>query len=459
MAPKPTIDTRTGTVPFSAPLRRTRTDLTVMAAIATIAVLAVSIVYSGASIRNSELLLAEQAYAAPEPRSEIPKEFTEIGRLHSEQFPGADPATSPAQPPIVAAGLLITYDEHDGRHRVRAYAPESLTDGPQSSATRGAEIAQTTAPGEQKPHTEATPHWEYSREYPLCSIGSAWDSVVLTYRTAAGCGDVVALDAATGQYDATRSAVAPDVVGGVQSNDRVGIVSAQRVELWRSDLVRTVEYGSVEAPQEPNSQPNANCSIHSALTRTELLAVVEHCPDDPQHSVLRLQEATPEDSRVPEVNSSIGLDHPGAHVVAIGQDAAAVYLPGEQPELMSFNTDGTRTSQRRVVKAADLGNFTVPATADLPHHMTWFDGHRLYFFTPNELAVEHIIEAALGTGVAVEGKALVPTEFGISVVNWNNGEIERTIPLDRGDYRGPVSLAVAGEHIVEKRGTELVVLR
>ena len=153
MAPKPTIDTRTGPVPFSAPLRRTRTDLTVMAAIATIAVLAVSIVYSGASIRNSELLLAEQAYAAPEPRSEIPKEFTEIGRLHSEQFPGADPATSPAQPPIVAAGLLITYDEHDGMHRVRAYAPESLADGPQSSATRGAEIAQTTAPGEQKPHT------------------------------------------------------------------------------------------------------------------------------------------------------------------------------------------------------------------------------------------------------------------------------------------------------------------
>lgn len=91
--------------------------------------------------------------------------------------------------------------------------------------------------------------------------------------------------------------------------------------------------------------------------------------------------------------------------------------------------------------------------------MTWFDGHRLYFFTPNELAVEHIIDPALGTGVAVDGKALVPTEFGISVVNWNTGEIERTIPLDRGDYDGPVSLAVAGEHLVEKRGIELVVLK
>ena len=61
--------------------------------------------------------------------------------------------------------------------------------------------------------------------------------------------------------------------------------------------------------------------------------------------------------------------------------------------------------------------------------------------------------------MAVAGKALVPTEFGISVVNWNSGEIERTIPLERGDYEGPVSLGLAGEYLVEKRGTELVVLR
>ena len=436
----------------SAPLRRTRTDLVIITVLTVLAVAAVLIVYAGASIRGVESHTAEHAYEAGSPREEVPDQLTEVARLYSAQLPGAldnaDAAANtdtaadfPALAPIVAGGLLLTYDEQDGQHRVRAYAPDELAD---------AAVAET----------EPAPYWEYSRQYPLCSLTSAWDSVVLTYRNAAGCGDVVALDAATGDYVATRSAIAPEQVGPIRSNDRVGTVSPERVELWRSDMVRTVEYGAVEAPQEPGSQPNAACTIHSALTRTELLAVVEHCPDDPNHSVLRLQQATPEDSRVPEIDSSIGLEQPGAHVVAVGQDAAAVYLPGEQPELMSFNSEGTRTSQRRVDPATGLASvFVSPATADLPHHMTWFDGQRLYFFTPNELAVEHIIDPALGTGVAVAGKALVPTEFGISVVNWNSGEIERTIPLERGDYEGPVSLGLAGEYLVEKRGTELVVLR
>lgn len=425
------------------PLRRTRTDVVITAALSIISVIAVLIVYAGASIRNSEAIVAEHAYEPPAPRETIPEEFAEVARLHSAPLPGAalEPAVAAAAAPIVAAGLVITYDEQDGRHSVRAYAPETLADDHKQASSAPA------------------PYWEYSREYPLCSIAAAWDSVVLTYRNPAGCGDVVALDAATGNYDATRSAVAPEEIAPIRSNDRVGTVSPHRVELWRSDLVRTVEYGAVEAPQEPGSQPYAQCTIHSALTRTELLAVVEHCPDDTDHSVLRLQQATPEDSRVPEIDSSIGLEHPNAHVVAVGQEAAAVYVPGDKPELMAFHSDGTRTSQRHVKPAAPIQDFSAAATADLPHHMTWFDGHRLYFFTPNELTVEHIIDPALGTGVAVDGKALVPTEFGISVVNWNTGEIERTIPLDRGDYDGPVSLAVAGEHLVEKRGTELVVLK
>lgn len=430
----------------SAPLRRTRTDLVVITVLTLVCVAAVLIVYAGASIRTSDLTPAEHAHEATDPLSEIPEQLGEVARLQSAHPPGTiddSAGTAHSHPaaalaPIVAAGLIITYDEHEGDHRVRAYAPETLA--------------------ETEPTLEPTPHWEYSRDYPLCSIDSAWDSVVLTYRNAAGCGDVVALDAATGHYAATRSAIAPDAVGPIHSNDRVGTVSPDRVELWRSDMVRTVEYGKVEAPQEPGSQPHAGCTIRSALTRTELLAVVENCPDNQEHSVLRLQQATPDDSRVPEIDSSIGLEHPDAQVVAVGQDAAAVYLPGEYPELMSFNTEGTRTSQRRVAAAAEMGEFFTPATADLPHHMTWFDGHRLYFFTPNELAVEHIIDPALGTGVAVAGRALVPTEFGISVVDWNTGEIERTIPLDRGDYAGPVSLALAGEFLVEKRGTELVVL-
>lgn len=139
--------------------------------------------------------------------------------------------------------------------------------------------------------------WTYTRsDADLCSLSTAWGKVVATYRTGVGCGDTVAINAATGEYDSTRSAInSPDVVP-VQSNDRVGTVSAGRIDLWRSDLVRTVEYGEVEAKQEAQKQPHEECTISSALTRTENLALTESCPEELHTTWLRFQNTTPEDS-------------------------------------------------------------------------------------------------------------------------------------------------------------------
>ena len=69
------------------------------------------------------------------------------------------------------------------------------------------------------------------------------------------------------------------------------------------------------------------------------------------------------------------------------------------------------------------------------------------------------VVAAVGTGVAVDGRLLVPTAAGIAVLDWETGETLRDIPVDRGGYAGPISLNVAGDHVIEKRGTQLVSLR
>src|SRR5699024_11646579 len=64
-------------------------------------------------------------------------------------------------------------------------------------------------------------------------------------------------------------------------------------------------------------------------------------------------------------------------------------------------------------KIRDSASPFAAATADLPHHMTWFDGERLYLFTPTALRVTQVIEQAIGTGVSAGDKALVPTSEGI----------------------------------------------
>lgn len=97
-----------------------------------------------------------------------------------------------------------------------------------------------------------------------------------------------------------------------------------------------------------------------------------------------------------------------------------------------------------------------PAIADLPHHMSWFDGERLYLFTPTALEVDHVLDNALGTGITLGERLLVPTEEGIDVVNWSSGRTERTIPVDRDGYTGPISLTLAGKAIIEQRGDTAV---
>ncbi|MDN5721328.1 MAG: hypothetical protein L0H07_14350, partial [Corynebacterium sp.] len=100
----------------------------------------------------------------------------------------------------------------------------------------------------------------------------------------------------------------------------------------------------------------------------------------------------------------------------------------------------------------------VAATADLPHHMTWFDGERLVGFGPTNLEPRFTVPA-LGTGAAMDGSLLVPVDDGVAVVDWEDGSVQRTVPVDRGPYDGPVSLRVQGDVVVEQRGDEMVALR
>ncbi|WKD57053.1 hypothetical protein CAPI_02395 [Corynebacterium capitovis DSM 44611] len=397
----------------TSPLRRTRGDIIAAFVLAAISAVAVASAIASAPIRSAHLAAGPGVdEPAASATAAAPAALAESFRL---------PDTSPSLAPVIAGGRIITY--------------------------AGKTLTATTPEGDTA--------WTYTRDVELCSLGQAWGKVIAVYRNNAGCGDVVAINASTGAYAGTRSAVAPDDVAALASNDRVGYSSPSRVEVWRSDLVRTVEYGAVEAPQEAGMQPN-QCAITSALTRTDLLAVTETC-DDGAH--LRLQSTTPDDSRKPEIEASVDLS-PSAYLVAVGQEAAAVYDP-DSGMVLSFGEDGASLATSPVPDLGPRPAATVALNvADLPHHMTYEANGHLILFNPTTLGVESVMDGVRGTGFSAEGQLVVPVDGGLSVADEVNvgAAATRLIPVDRGGYKGPVSARGLGAVVVEKRGEDVVVL-
>ncbi|WP_053072886.1 PQQ-binding-like beta-propeller repeat protein [Corynebacterium renale] len=398
---------------LESPAQRHR-NVRLAVALGVCAVLVLAVAYFTAPIRSSSL----QAHGTPSHAGETfavtPESLTEVWRAPAPELEGVFK-------PVAIGSVAVAYEDST----LRAF------------------------------DTTGNVAWEYSRTEPLCALGAAWGRVVAVYRTGVGCGDAVAINAADGTYAATRSALNAADVATVVSNDRVGTVAPERLELWRSDLVRTIEYGEVEAPQEPDMQPNAQCTITSALTRSDNLAVTGHCPDG--QSWLRFMDTTPEDSRKPEITQEINVPE-GSTLVAISGDAAAIWSPTETGgELLTYGDDGApKTIPYRAPMPVSAG--LTAWTGDVQHNMTWFDGSRLCFFHPTYLGVSAVSEEAIGNPINLGSDVVVPVRGGLAVMNPDTGEVVRTIPVDRGEYSGPVGLATTGRMVVEKRGNELVAL-
>ena len=309
--------------------------------------------------------------------------------------------------------------------------------------------------------------WTYDRGLPLCDVTFSNERIVAIYRGPKGCGDVVSLTAGTGEYAHTRSALAQDAATALRSNDSTGIVSPHRVELWRSDLVRTTEVGRQETPVKKEEQRYADCPFTSALTRTELLATTQHCEGEDK-MLLRLLKTKPERSDVPEELHSFYVPRDG-QLVAIAQHHAAVYAPtgasGDgKPELIVASDSGEVNHYPMPATPALAGTAqdtpVLPVTADLPHNMTWWTGDAVVGFHPTSLAPEFTVRGALGAGANMVDRLLVPVEGGVQVFDTEHKKKERTIPVRRdGLVAGsPVHLRVSGGFVVEQRGNEVVVL-
>ena len=406
------------TPPALKPERRTRADLIAVAVITIVVAVAAALVWWTSSERATTSITAPPTSGeAPAAPRTVPEALTPLW-----QYPSA--AT---QAPVVLGPTVATADGDTVTGR------DHLT-------------------GEQR--------WLYQRDTSLCGVIGAWDMAVSVFRTSDGCGEVTALRADTGARGPQRSGNGDAEITLQANGTFVTAVGGTRLESWRNDLVRTVEYGRVDAPVNPGYQPRAGCRLLSAATSTQSIALLEKCPEESGER-LTVMVPDPEDSTKPEVQGSLILHHDDqpvedARVLATTADRTAVLIPGPRPAIVIYDALGATLGEAPLPAPAEASPGP-PAVSSGPV-LTFWTGSGTVALNATTLETLWTRPGTLGPGTMMAGQLLLPVPDGIAVADPWTGLGARTIPVDRGAETGPVYPAVAGTVVLEQRGDRVFAL-
>ena len=309
------------------------------------------------------------------------------------------------------------------------------------------------------PATGAT-LWSYARDVDLCGLTWVYHYAVAVYPDVRGCGQVSTIDAKTGRRGPSRTAYAdPEVT---LSSDGTTVLSAgdSRLEQWRSDMVRMLSYGSIDARIKPGTPASPVCRLVSAAASSTAVSVLEACPDqaDLRLTLLRPadEEDTPELKYVPQPGVT---DDSGARVVAVSETTTAVYVPTPTPTVNIVDETGATVASTLLPKPPSP-NATMSRAGDL---ITWWTGDSVMVFSANGLRYRYTVSpsgrnVAVGPATMMAGRLVVPVTDGYDVFDPATGAGDRHIPLQRPPIPAPVVPAVAGSTLLEQRGGELVAL-
>jgi len=405
------------------PERRRRSDLVVAGAIAAVVALVAALMWATAPHAGTVSTPAAAPVADPPDATEVPAGFAEAWRARS----GASPV------PVVSGPVVVTGDGDtvDGR-----------------DATTGA-VA-----------------WSYRRDEQLCAVGAGFPDrddgrALALFRNGDWCSELTSLRPDTGVRDRQRNL---DVHLGTRLLDGGSLVTATGptyLEVFRSDLVRTVEYGDVPTPRQVGRQPRPQCESTGFAATSGRLAVLQRCPDEQTE---RLTVLVPDGAEAdkPQEEFSVVLPSNGATLVAVSEDRAAVALP-DPPRLQLLDRSGAQVALVGLdVPDDDLarppadGVAAVSSNGDL---VRWWTGSRTVALDGLDLTPVWTLPDTLGPGTDYAGRLLVPVPAGLALVDDASGDVDRTLPVDRGGDRTPVTSAALGDVLLEQRGADLVALR
>ncbi|MCX4092241.1 PQQ-binding-like beta-propeller repeat protein [Nocardia sp. alder85J] len=398
------------------PERRTRADLVAAAVIAVVVVVLVVVVWAKSDARATVSEPAGRAAAPAAAAERLPQSLHEL-------WHAPDGAADRA---LAVSGVAVTADD-----------------------------------GTLTGHDPVTGHqlWKYQRDMPLCGAETQYGAVIATYRDRRGCSQTTLLAADTGARRTARSSFMDQQVIFSMDGTYTVAQGPDRLEVWRSDLVRTLEYGYVDAPVNPRTQPRKGCRLFSAASSSTRLAVLEHCPDDPADR-LTVQNPAPKDSTVPEeygshVLTEPGAAVPGARLIAVSENRVVLYLPGTDtsaPEFAVYDASANLVTTHRLT-AALSENTTV---ARVGSAFAVYTGNSVIALNATTFDPMWTAADALGTPALMAGQLLLPVTDGIAVLDPATGAQNSRIPLQRTDYHGElITLAATGSTVLERRGTEL----
>jgi hypothetical protein len=372
-------------------------------------------------------------------------------------------AAQPIAAPPNAAGIPAAFVEAWRAPSRATIAP--VVAGPAVITADGSTVSGRDA----QAGTEA---WSYTRDDPLCTVAAGFPAadgrrgrVLALYQGDTGfCSEMTALRPDTGARVAARNT---DVVPGTElvADDTFVVATGERyLEVERSDLVKTLEYGAVVAPAQPDRQPRVGCAYASIALAARRLGVVERCPDE-RTDRLTVLSPDPADAEKPEQEFSVLLPVEGATVVALSTERVAVALPNP-PRLQLLDRAGAEVGLVNLdVPESDLATDPpggVPETTIGPGSdgpVYWWTGSRTVALDPVELTPRWTLPDALGPALPYGGGLLVPVPDGLLDVDAGTGAALRSLPVNRSDRTASVRLAAAGQILLEQRGSEVVALR
>jgi hypothetical protein len=310
-----------------------------------------------------------------------------------------------------------------------------------------------------------TLRWSYRRDRSLCTVAAAFHQVVALYQRGETCSEVTVLDPSNGRRGPQRTGPVEAPTRLTAAGNQLAASGRRYLEVWRSDLVRTLTYGRLPTPAQPATQPRPDCrygsiALSSAIESGGRLAVVEQCPGERVR--LTMQRSDPKEPDRPEVTFSTLLDGQQARVVALSGPRVAVALP-DPARLVVLDEQGKTIAEHPLaVPDADLRGNPPGGVVEVTQTSTetyWFTGSVTVALDTGDLRPRWTRPGSLGTGSEVAGRLLVPVPGALAVLDTTTGQQVGELQVNRDSYRGPVGTASSGGTVLEQRGDTLVALR
>ncbi|HKN98947.1 MAG TPA: PQQ-binding-like beta-propeller repeat protein [Pseudonocardiaceae bacterium] len=403
---------RRGPNPFRRPV-----DYVVAVLILVATVVTGVMLWSRSDIHNTVLELGPAHVTPPQPPNRFPPSLAEFWSR-----------PSPATPvPVVAGPTVVTGND-------------------------GAVVGLDPLTGRQR--------WSYTRDLPLCTVAPAFGKVVAVYHRS-NCNEVTELDPTTGQRGAQRNGDAQLGTRLVFDGTYVTTTGATLLDTWRSDMVQTMEYGTVPDFVNPHVQPRVGCHYGSVAAWAGQIGVIERCPGEPGDR-LTVYRATAKAADTPSVLFSTDIGGTGTRIVTMNDSYVAVAMPNPD-RLVVFNADnGNQLTQYPITTApgdlrGDPPGRVVPVDVG-PSAVYWWTGSSTVALSTTNFAPEWTVPDTLGPGVVFAGQYLVPVRGALQVRDQATGAEVGSIGVNRHGYTGEVTMATLGPVVLEQRGTTLVAL-